>query len=68
MNEIYGNVGKVVKNIAESAWKLASIQTDPVAASNFLDNVTKYYSHILTEEEIGFLQFYFNMQLEMMKE
>ena len=68
MTEIFENVSKVAKDVAETAWKLAEIQPDPVAASNLLNNVTQYYSHILTEEEIEFLQFYFNMKLEMMKE
>ncbi len=68
MNEIYGNVSDKAKEIADIAWRLTVIQKNPVDAAKFLDNVTNYYRNILTEEEIDFLQFYFNMKMEMMKE
>jgi len=41
---------------------------DSLIAAKFLNNATNYYSNIYTEKEIEFLRFYFNMQLEMMKE
>ena len=68
MNEIYGNISDKVKEIADIAWRLTVIQKNPIDAAKFLDNVTNYYRNILTEEEIDFLQFYFNMKMEMMKE
>ena len=68
MIEIYENVSKVVRDLADTAWSLAMAQKNPVDAANFLNNVTNYYSNILTEEEVEFLQFYFNMKMEMMKE
>ena len=68
MTELFTNVSKVAKDIAELSWKLASVQKDPLNAANFLDNVTNYYSNLLTEDEIEYLRFYFNMKLEMMKE
>jgi len=68
MTEIFANVSNTIKDVAEKAWYLASKMQDPVMASDFLDNVTNYYSYLCTEEEIEFLQFYFNMKLEMMKE
>lgn len=68
MTELFTNVGAVAKKIAETAWKLASTQKDPLRAATFLDNVTNYYSNLLTEEEIEYLRFYFSMKLEMMKE
>ena len=68
MNEIFKNVRQEVKNVAEFAWKIALAQPDPAAAASFLDNVTNYFKHSYTEEEIEFLRFYFNMQMEMMKE
>lgn len=68
MTELFTNVSTVAKKIAETAWQLASIQKDPLDAATFLDNVTNYYSNLLTEEEIEYLRFYFSMKLEMMKE
>lgn len=68
MTEIYANVSDQVKEIADIAWRLTMAQKNPMDAANFLNNVTNYYSNILTEEEIEFLQFYFNMKMEMMKE
>ena len=68
MIEIYDNIRKEVKDTAETAWELAMIQTDPMKAAQFLNFVTEYYRYVYTDEEIEFLQFYFNMKLEMMKE
>lgn len=68
MTELFTNVSKVAKDIAELSWKLASVQKDPLHAANFLDNITNYYSNLLTEDEIEYLRFYFNIKLEMMKE
>lgn len=68
MTEIFQNVSDEAKEIAELSWRVANIQKNPLEAANFLANVTSYYSNILTEEEVEFLQFYFKMQMEMMKE
>jgi len=67
MTEIFQNVSDEAKEIAELSWRVANIQKNPLEAANFLANVTSYYSNILTEEEVEFLQFYFKMQMEMMK-
>lgn len=68
MQEIFKGVRDEVKETASSAWRLATMQSDPIKAAEFLDNVTRYYSNSFSEEEIEFLQFYFNMKMEMMKE
>ena len=68
MQEIFENISNNVKEIADVAWRLASAQKSPLEAAKFLDNVTNYYDKIMTEEEIEFLRFYFNMKMEMMKE
>jgi len=68
MQELFNNVRQEVKDTAESAWNLAITQHDPVRAADFLDNVTNYYRNIYTDEEIEFLQFYFKMKVEMMKD
>ena len=39
-------------------------QPNPIESAKFLDNVTNYYSHLYTEEEVEFLRFYFNMKME----
>ena len=68
MQELFENISEGVKLTARTAWNLALAQHDPVKAADFLNNVTNYYSHLYTEEEIEFLRFYFKMQMEMMKE
>jgi len=37
-------------------------------AASFLNDVTNYYEKKLSEEDLDFLRFYFNMKMEMMKE
>ena len=68
MQEIFKNISDETREIADIAWRLAISQKNPVQAADFLNNVTNYYSERFTEEEIEFLQFYFNMKMEMMKE
>ena len=68
MQEIFENISEGVKQTAAIAWRLAMAQPTPAKAAEFLDTVTNYYKHLYTEEEIEFLQFYFNTQMEMMKE
>jgi hypothetical protein len=47
---------------------ISSGAKDPAKAADFLDTVTNYYNTIGTQEEVEFLRFYFNMQMELMKE
>ena len=68
MQEIFENISDNVKEIAETAWRLAMSQKNPVSAASFLNEVVGYYSNLLDEEEIEFLRFYFNMKMELMKE
>lgn len=68
MQEIFDNISDNTKEIAEIAWRLAMTQKNPIDAANFLNSVTNYYDAIMSEEEIEFLRFYFNMKMEMMKE
>ena len=67
MTELYKDIRNEVRSTAETSWKIALAQHNPMEAANFLNNVINYYRHFYTEEEIEFLQFYFNMQMEMMK-
>jgi hypothetical protein len=67
MTELFTNVRDEVKEVADMAWRLAISQKNPINAAEFLNNTTNYYKNIFTEEEIEFLQFYFNMKMEMIK-
>lgn len=68
MQEIFNNIRSEVKDTAETAWQLAVVQKDAIQAARFLNTVTEYYRNLYSEEEIEFLQFYFQMKMEMMKE
>ena len=69
MTEIYANISKEVRETAEMAWKLAIAQPNPMKAASFLNMIIEYYKNIYTEDEVNFIQFYFNMKMEMgMKE
>ena len=66
MTELFANINPDVKEYAKTAWSLALAQRDPAAAADFLNTVTNYYKVVGTPEEVEFLRFYFNMQMEMM--
>ena len=65
MTELYENVSDEVRQVAELSWKIAMTMKNPVESAKFLDNVTNFYAHRYTEEEIEFLRFYFNLRMEM---
>ena len=65
MVEIFQDVPQEVKDIAETAWKVALLQKNPMEAAQFLDNVVKYFAATSLEDEaVDFLRFYFNMRME----
>lgn len=68
MTEIFDNISDETKEIAQLAWTIAMAQNNPATAASFLNSVTEYYRNILTEVEVEFLQFYFNMRMEMIKQ
>ena len=68
MTEIFQNVSEEAKEYARIAWRLGMLQNNAIAAAKFLNEATEYAKYTLTEEEVEFLQFYFQMQMEMMKE
>ena len=67
MTEIFTDIDQNVKDMAEGAWVLVRSRKDPLEAAKLLNTVVEYAERALTEEEVEFLQFYFNMKLEMMK-
>lgn len=67
MEELYPNIRAEVKEVAQVAWNLALMQRETSKVAKFLHTVTEYYKQLFSQEEIEFLQFYFNMKLEMEK-
>lgn len=68
MIEIFKDISNETREIAEQAWNIVMAQESPINAAEFLNSVVEYYRNVLSEEDIEFLQFYFNMKMEMMKE
>lgn len=68
MQEIFDYISDEVKEAAEKYWNLALSTGNAFEAAKFLDKVIRYYSEILSENEVEFLRFYFEMKMEMMKE
>ena len=68
MIEIFKDISNETREIAEQAWNIVMTQESPINAAEFLNSVVEYYRNVLSEEDIEFLQFYFNMKMEMMKE
>ena len=66
MLELFSHIRQEVKDVAEGAWHLAISQNTPDKAAELLSTVVEYYKVIWTKEEVDFLQFYFQMQMEMM--
>lgn len=67
MIEVFNNIDPKVKETARIIWDLAIKQPDPVKASDFLNTAVHFYENLYTNEEMDFLQFYFQMQMEMNK-
>lgn len=67
MTELYEDISDELRSIAQTAWDIAFAQKTPMEAAEFLNTVTNYYNNTLTEEEVEFLQFYFQLRMEMMK-
>ena len=67
MTEIFQDVRKEVKDTAKIMWEMALTSKNPILAATFLNNLITEYAKIWTEEEVEFLRFYFEMQMEMMK-
>ena len=68
MLELFEHIRQEVKDTAEGAWNLTISQHTPAEAAKLLNTIVQYYSLIWTKEEVEFLQFYFQMKMEMMKQ
>ena len=68
MTEVFTDISPEIKQIAETSWKIAIGQNNPMDGAKFLDNIVRYYKALnYSEKDIDFLQFYFKMQMEMIK-
>ena len=68
MTEIFADISDDVRSKAEIMWKIALGQDNPIKAAQFLHDMIDYYSNRWTEEEVNFLDFYFQTQMEMNKQ
>ena len=68
MVEIFADISDDVRKKAELIWKLSIGQNNPIKAAKLLNQFTEYYRKRWTEEEVDFLQFYFQTQMEMNRE
>lgn len=67
MIELYRNINEEVRKDAEVIWKMALSFKDPKESAKYLNDSVALYRNTHTEEEVDFLDFYFQMQMEMMK-
>lgn len=67
MTELFENIDQGLKDIADFFWLQAMKKETLVEKVSVLDTITQYYRTFGKPEEVEFLQFYFNMRMEMMK-
>ena len=66
MEELYPNISKEIRDEVAMAWRVARTM-QPLESANFINTYTNYFATHHTEEETDFVRFYFNLQLEMIK-
>ena len=64
MTELFPDISEKVRSNAEIAWRLARTFHNPVTVTKFLSD---YTAAAPNDEEREFLQFYFNLQMELLK-
>ena len=67
MTELFTDISDKVKQRAEFIWRMTLTYDNALEAAKFLNQMTEYHRKIYTDEEMDFLQFYFQMQMEMNK-
>lgn len=65
MTELFPNISQRTRDNAETAWRLAQTFHNPESVVNFLNEYTNVAP---TDEEKDFLNFYFNLQMELVKD
>ncbi len=67
MVELFTDIKDEVKQTASFIWRMAKLQSNPIHAGEFIDTSIKYLEQIYTEDEMNFVHFYLQMQMEKMK-
>ena len=67
MTELFPDISQYIKDYAAIIWDTAKSMT-PENATELLNGSTAAFEKEGLEEEADFLRFYFNLQMEMMKE
>lgn len=67
MTEIFENISDELRKTAELFWNLALSKETLADTVDTLNYITNIYRDHGTPEEVEFLQFYFRMKMEMIK-
>lgn len=68
MTELFKDISDEMKGIAETAWIIAMNKKTPMEAVQFLSDIVEYHKTLMRpQKDIDFLNFYFIMKMEMMK-
>ena len=67
MVEIYSDIKEEVRLFAQNAWRVSLTMNSPKESAEFLTNCLVLAEQEYTEEEINFIKFYFQTQMEMVK-
>ena len=67
MTELFPNISQLMRDYAALVWQQAK-QMSPDNAVKLMSMTTNAFEKEGLEEEADFLRFYFNLQMEMMKE
>lgn len=67
MIELYSDINDTIKEDAETIWNIALSMNNAHKAAKYLNDSIALYRDTHTEEEVDFLDFYFQMQMEMVK-
>lgn len=67
MIELFPDISDQIRKEIAEVWDMARSMS-PLDASNFLNTYTTIFEAGHTPEETDFVQFYFNLQMEAMKE
>ena len=67
MVELYSDISQDIREEAKALWLIALAQKDAKEAAKYLNNAVEVFRQTHTEEEVDFIQFYFETQMEMRK-
>lgn len=68
MTELFPDIPQQIRDYAAFIWEQAKQRESPIEAVKLLESTTKIFEDSGLKEEADFLRFYFNLQMEMMKE